>query len=205
MFLTGLPLLTPSPRPSSPPVPSPSASHRAPLKYFPPATPGRPHVYQRVPMAERVHWNKLWNPRNDPAEIDCSLAFNTLMYCSVVPSYMTALYQTAVPPECGKSFDDLRLCLRVRGLALTNPARARELLEAEEPRETEHVFRFRTKPPPDFLGVGAPDLYAQAELGRAAAEAKRVAAEKALDESVAAYDAAQAAAAAAKAAAKPPS
>ncbi len=128
-----------------------SSFRRLAFPYPPAASPDNAHKFQRVPFDRRVHWLRLWNPKNDPENVDCGLAFATWRYCNSVTTQLTHKYDTGNFRDCRPDYRDMKLCMRVKGLAYSAPERAREMLAQRESVETEHVFEFRATPPATFM------------------------------------------------------
>lgn len=119
--------------------------------YPTPASPDNPHLFQRVPWNNRVHWLNYWNPKHDPHALDCTLAFNTLAYCQSPLTQIQHRYDEGTLRSCVDEFNAIRTCMRTKAMANRDYTKAKEILESLEEKETEHVLTFRKEPPKKLM------------------------------------------------------
>jgi len=124
--------------------------------YYRVADPKNPHIFSRVPYEKRSHWLKLWNPTNLPEDVSVYDAFNTLAYCFSYDYQSYHNYAFGRFTGCTKGLDDLKLALRAYGtVAAKETSRGKEKYDkaceelrvsAGETGETNHIFKFRSRP-----------------------------------------------------------
>lgn len=93
--------------------------------YSSPYTPSDPYVFNREPHEKRVHWLKLWAGKNDPLKVDCQLAFDTFLGCESIFSHVNSLYDHGTLRKCVKEMNGFRTCMRIKGMAISNPEKAK--------------------------------------------------------------------------------
>lgn len=97
------------------------------------ASPDNQYVFQRVPWENRVHWLRYWNPKNDPNNVDCMLAFNTLAYCQSPLTQLRNRYDEGSFKSCSDEWNHIRTCIRVKALARRDYAKA-QVRRSNHPR-----------------------------------------------------------------------
>jgi hypothetical protein len=82
-------------------------------------------VFQRVPYEKRLHWLWLWNVDNNPSNVDCTLAMDIVSYFASMKTQTQARYYHGKFGGIAEAKADFDLCLRVRGLSVKDPERAK--------------------------------------------------------------------------------
>lgn len=89
--------------------------------------------------------DKYAKARAEAKELGCTQYIDTMVYCLCPPNQTRTYYRTGKPDSCGKQFEEMYACLRLK-LKMTDEARydmLRKLQRKDEHSPTHEIWEFR--------------------------------------------------------------